>query len=298
MRFVKPPLIRRREGTELRLGLRTLYILPTRFGLLWLATAGLLYLVGLQMRSNGSLLLSFLLLGLMLLSMHLTHDNLQGLSLKCGDPEPSFAGQAVLYPLLIQSRDPKQRLELQFRGADPLVLQRLSAGQTAVDLPWPASERGWQTPGRLHIETTAPLGLFVCWSSWEPSRQQLIYPARRVGPVVVEHQDLQSDGLEEWQDVKPHRPGERLALVDWTSLAKGRRLQSKQFADPSEESLMLSPAAGLNREQALEHLAHCIWQMHQRGAIYGLRLAGQTLHPCDGVSHRDACLELLATARR
>ena len=57
MRFVKPPLMRRRPGLELRLGLRTLYILPTRFGLLWLATAGLLYLVGLQMRSNGSLLL-------------------------------------------------------------------------------------------------------------------------------------------------------------------------------------------------------------------------------------------------
>ena len=45
--------MRRRPGLELRLGLRTLYILPTRFGLLWLATAGLLYLVGLQMRSNG-----------------------------------------------------------------------------------------------------------------------------------------------------------------------------------------------------------------------------------------------------
>ena len=295
MRFVKPPLMRRRQGLELRLGLRTLYVLPTRFGLLWLATAGLLYLVGLQMRSNGSLLLSFLLLGLMLLSMHLTHDNLQGLHLRCCEPEPSFAGQAAPYPLLIQSRHAKQRLELQFRGADPLVLQRLPAGETAVDLPWPASERGWQTPGRLHIETTAPLGLFVCWSSWEPSRQQLIYPARRSGPVVVEHQDLQSDGLEEWQDVKPHRPGERLALVDWTSLAKGRRLQSKQFADPSEQSLMLAAAPGLNREQALEHLAYCIWQMHQRGAIYGLRLAGQTIPPFDGVQHRDACLALLAT---
>ena len=69
MRFVKPPLMRRRQGLELRLGPRTLYILPTRFGLLWLATAGLLYLVGLQMRSNGSLLLSFLLLGLMLLTL-------------------------------------------------------------------------------------------------------------------------------------------------------------------------------------------------------------------------------------
>ena len=71
MRFVRPPLIRRQSGTQLRLGLRNLFILPTRFGLLWLAAAGLLQLVAIQMRSNGTLLLSFLLLGLMLLAMHL-----------------------------------------------------------------------------------------------------------------------------------------------------------------------------------------------------------------------------------
>ena len=60
MRFVKPPLIRRQTGIQLRLGLRNLFILPTRFGLLWLAAAGLLQLVAIQMRSNGTLLLSFL----------------------------------------------------------------------------------------------------------------------------------------------------------------------------------------------------------------------------------------------
>ena len=58
MRFVRPPLIRRQTGIQLRLGLRNLFILPTRFGLFWLA-AGLLQLVAIQMRSNGTLLLSF-----------------------------------------------------------------------------------------------------------------------------------------------------------------------------------------------------------------------------------------------
>ena len=66
--------------------------------MLWLAAAGLLQLVAIQMRSNGTLLLSFLLLGLMLLAMHLTHDALNGLEMCCGQPSPGFAGQAVAYP--------------------------------------------------------------------------------------------------------------------------------------------------------------------------------------------------------
>ena len=60
---------------------------------------------------------------------------------------------------------------------------------------------------------------------------------------------------------------------------------------------MLAPASGLCGEQALEHLAHCIWQLHQRGATYGLRLAGRVVPPLEGLQHRDACLEMLATTQ-
>ena len=54
MRFVEPPLIRRQSGVQLRLGLRNLYIVPTRFGLLWLAAAALLQVVAMQLSSNGT----------------------------------------------------------------------------------------------------------------------------------------------------------------------------------------------------------------------------------------------------
>ena len=54
-------------SAEHRLGLRTLFIVPSRFGILWLGAALLLLLVGIQTSSNSSLLLGFLLLGLMLL---------------------------------------------------------------------------------------------------------------------------------------------------------------------------------------------------------------------------------------
>ena len=99
MDFVRP-----QQGERLRLGLRNLYIVPTRFGWFWLAGLLLLQLVGIQLQSNGPLLLSFLMLGLFLLALHLTHFNLQGLELSVGEPQPGFAGTPLAYPLRLRCR--------------------------------------------------------------------------------------------------------------------------------------------------------------------------------------------------
>ena len=86
-------------SAELTLGLRNLYIIPSRFGALWLGSAALLLLVAIQTTSNSSLLLAFVMLALMLLAMFLTHDTLQGLRLRCGEPSPTFAAESATTPL-------------------------------------------------------------------------------------------------------------------------------------------------------------------------------------------------------
>ena len=47
---------------------------------------------------------------------------------------------------------------------------------------------------------------------------------------------------------------------------------------------------------AREHLADRIWRLHHSEACYGLKIQAISLAPSKGVSHRDACLEALATA--
>jgi hypothetical protein len=153
-------------GEALRLHLRNLYILPTRFGGLWLAGAALLQVVGIQTQRNGPLLLSFLLLALLLLAMHLTHANLQGLELRCATPAPGFADAALAYPLLLHSDSWREGIELRLADGPPSPPLRLRAGVNPLLLEWHCRRRGFQTPGALLIRSTAPLGLFVCWSRW------------------------------------------------------------------------------------------------------------------------------------
>ena len=268
-------LIKPHRGERLRLGLRSLYILPTRFGLLWLAGGGLLLLVAIQSQRNGPLLLSFLMLGLWLLALHLTQFNLQGLELEALAPSGGFAGEMVAYPLL--------------------------------SVPWRAGRRGLQTPGRLRLQTTAPLGLFVCWTLWEPPRPQPIYPARRPGPVAETPWPASSDtaatsasqlaaGSDDWDDLRPHRPQDGLARLAWKSLAQGRGRQTKTFADATPAVGLLTPAPGLPPERALEHLSAEIWRRSKAGEAYGLALGGMQLAPSTGPEHRDRCLLALALA--
>ena len=294
-RTAKPFFKPSRPCAELTLGHRSLHIIPSRFGALWIAAVGLLLLVAIQTGSNSTLLLAFVMLGLMLLAMHLTHDTLQGLTLRCDEPAPTFAGEPADYPLQLESSSARPCCSLRVQGHAIAVCDRLTPGTTLLSLPWLAESRGWQLPPPVQIETIAPLGLFICWGRWQPEQPQLIWPRRQQGPVAQLQPPRVRDGLEEWQDLRPVRDGERPALVDWASAARGRPLQAKVFNDPEEPEVILAPASGVPLETAREHLAERIWRLHHSGACYGLQIRTISLAPSKGVRHRDACLEALAT---
>ena len=205
-------------STEWQLGLRTIYILPSRLGVLWLASAALLMLVAIQTGSNSTLLLAFLLLGVMALATVLTHDNLHGVTLRCTAPAPGFAQEPQLYPVLLVCPTPRQQLQLRFEGQPPAGVVCCPAGERRVELRWTPDRRGRQRPPRLWLYSVAPLGLFICWTRWRPAVPQLIWPARRPGPVQTSDPRPLQSGLEEWQDLRPCAAA--IVRLWWTGLVQ------------------------------------------------------------------------------
>lgn len=309
MRFVDLTRLGRvHHGPTLRLGLRNLYILPTGFGGLWLAGAALLQVVGIQTQRNGPLLLSFLLLALMLLALHLTHFNLQGLELGCAEVPPGFADAPLPYPVQLHSHCRRDAVHLKLQQGEAATPQRLEAGLTTVVLSWPCQRRGLQQPGPLLIHTTAPLGLFLCWSRWQPTAPQVVIPARRPGPVgqanaaITQRLDRDGasgsrEGSEHWHDLRPHRPQDSQGRLAWKALAQGRGRLSKVFRDAEGTPSLLSPAPGIPHERALEHLSAAVWQLSERGERFGLELGEHTIPVGQGRDHRDRCLLALALCR-
>jgi len=294
------------QGERLRLGLRNLYILPSRFGVLWLAGIVLLQVVAIQLESNSPLLLSFLMLGLFLLTLHLTHLNLQGVELRCGRPAPGFVGEPLAYPLRLRCRSRCEGLRLRLESGEADGPCSLAPGDHLLTLPWRSPARGAQRPGRLGLRTSAPLGLFVCWSRWEPPATQLVIPAPLPGPVgsmaaatateraVAASAQLEREGGDSWHDLRPHRPEDGSARLAWKLLAQGRGAHSKCFGQENPQPPLLTPAPGVPLERALRHLSAAILRLHGEGATYGLVLAGTTIPPAEGPQQRDRCLEALA----
>jgi uncharacterized protein (DUF58 family) len=245
------------------------------------------------------------MLGLFLLTLHLTHFNLQGLELASGDPPPGFAGAPLAYPLELRSRGRCEGLQLHFEAEPAAPACGLNPGPHALTAPWSPRRRGLQPPGCLRVQTTAPLGLFVCWSRWRPSVPQLIYPARRPGPVQLLAESgppagglalerRPREGSEEWHDLRPHRPEDSPSRLAWSLVAQGRGSFSKRFVSPADSAPLLAPDPSLPLEQALEHLSERIWRLHGQGSSYGLALGAERIPPGSGSAHRDRCLTALA----
>jgi uncharacterized protein (DUF58 family) len=266
---------------------------------------GLLQVVAIQLQSNGPLLLSFLMLGLFLLALHLTHANLQGLELRCAEPPAAFVGEAAPYPLEIRCPERCDGLRLRFGAGEADGPRSLGPGRHRLVVNWSPERRGRQLPGRLVLSTTAPLGLFVCWSRWEPPQPQLILPAPLRGPVgrlvAAERPEAMAAGPPEgadggslWQDLRPHRPEDGPGRLAWKLLAQGRGAHAKCFGDPQAQAVLLTAAAGIPQELALGHLCEAILRLHAEGASYGLTLGEWRIEAGHGLSHRDRCLEMLA----
>ena len=303
MDFVRP-----QQGDQLRLGLRNLYIVPTRFGWFWLAGLLLLQVVGIQLQSNGPLLLSFLMLGLFLLALHLTHFNLQGLELMVGEPRPGFAGTVLAYPLRLRCRSRCEGLRLGFDAAPVVAPRGLDRGDHVLSVPWRPQARGLQLPGRLRLQTTAPLGLFVCWARWQPSVPQLVWPAPVAGPVrqlqvarprqaLLQASGERQEGSEEWRDLQPHRPEDGASRLAWKLLAQGRGRYAKRFADPAHQEPLLALDPSVPFERGLEHLSERVCRLHARGQAYGLELGEQRIPTGRGPAQRERALAALATCR-
>ncbi|MEB3335310.1 MAG: DUF58 domain-containing protein, partial [Cyanobacteriota bacterium] len=221
-----------------------------------------------------------------------------------------FAEETVSYPLRLRCAALCEGLHVRWMrdgASDPLVLEVLRPGEHLIEIPWRPASRGWQCPGRLRLMSTAPLGLFICWTVWEPSVPQPIVPARKPGPVR-ERMELHFSGVErggadrpgasgdKWHDLRPRRPQDSPSRLAWKLMAQGRGALVKRFTHEAPGTLVVALDPSRPREEALQHLSERLCQLHRQGIPFGLLWNGQVVGPDEGLAHRDRCLMLLAEA--
>jgi uncharacterized protein (DUF58 family) len=292
-----------------------IYILPTKGGWAFGVTLLAMLVSAINYQLNLGYVLTFLLAGSGLVSIHLTHGTLRGLTLRLRPSAPVFAGEAARLEVVMSNSGGARhgiglRLQDQRTGQQDAWCDVPALGQATANLSIVPATRGWHAVPTLVVETLFPFGLFRAWTHWRPAGQVLAYPkpelptphlpptqsAPGAMAPVRRGQGGELDGVRAW------RRGDGLRQVVWKKAARSGQLVSRDTAAEHSRELWLDWQAthGAGRagpDARLSRLAAWALAAEHQGLSYGLRLPGQQLKPDRGDAHQRRLLRELALWR-
>jgi uncharacterized protein (DUF58 family) len=309
-----------RDAGDVVLGLRRVYILPTRAGLGFAALLVALLVGSINYNLGLGFGLTFVAGACAIVDMVGTARNLAGLRLRAGRATSVFAGEEAPFDLLLvnPTRRARYAVRVDLEGmAAPRHALDLDAGAgTTLTLHAASSRRGWLRAPRVRLTTTFPLGLFRAWGYWQPDSRALVYPfpEHDAPPLPVSGQaGLEGDsparpvpgGGDDFAGVRSYQPGDRLRHLAWRRIARldpalGGQLVTKHFEGGVHEELVLDFDAlppGLGVEGCLARMTRWVLEAEGRTLPYAFRLRGQhDVHYAAalGPAHQAACLAALA----
>jgi uncharacterized protein (DUF58 family) len=299
---------------EVTLNRKNIFIVPTRNGLLFIFTSGLVFIAAINYAVSLAFALAFLMVSIFILSIFHSFTNLNQLTLSSRSTQDVFCGEEACFRVQL-SRSPKRRhesLEINFpnSAAHPTSNSTtsytdLTARDTVeVGVFTIASKRGEFEAPRLRVLTRFPLGLCRAWSVVDLSLHCLVYP--RPVPFSMNQLDsgtsggiesaIKREGSEDFYGLRDYVPGDSLRQVAWKSVARGQNMQIKQFVDYVDNKIWLDwdMFYGFNLEERLSRLCYCVIQLSKAGNVFGMRIPGSEYPPAIGPDHRKKLLRALA----
>jgi len=300
------------------LGQRNIYILPTRAGFTFALTLVVMLLAAINYQLNLGYALTFALAGAGIVSMHLTHGTLRGLTLHLRPPASVFAGEAALLEVVLTNPGrTRYGLGLRFESGAVAAPGRTgpergvawcdvsAGGQQTTHLALVPATRGWHAVPTLVVETVFPFGLFRAWTVWRPAARVLAWPRPEDGapplptsasvPGPESSQRRAEDGGE-FDGVRPWRRGDSMRQVVWKKVARSNELVSRETAGSGRREVWLdwNDTALNGTEPRLARLAAWVLAADRAALPYGVRLPGHDLAPAAGATQRVAALDTLA----
>lgn len=285
---------------------RRIYILPSRFGLVY-GVALLALLIGsLNYNNNAAILFSLLLAATALASAVVAVQFLAGLQVDSFEADEAFAGEAQPCRLRIAATGGEVRGELALRLADKhrVLAQPEADGRAVLAWSWPSQRRGRRSLGRIRLSTTYPLGLFHAWCVLQPEVEAIVYPAPEsppaplpMAPVADGSSNRPRAGSEEWHALREFRRGDSLREIAWKTSARHDRWLVHEMHEGSTAQVLhfsLDQVAQLERERGLARLCRWVLTAEALQRPYGLDLGERRLGPDRGPHQRRRALTALA----
>ena len=289
---------------------RQIYILPTRWGLLY----GVMLLALLIGSINYSLSLgyfiTFLLTSLGNIAMLHTWRNIVHLQIEVIHAKPVFAGDTAYVSVkLIETKNRERYAVAAHFVNNAAHIQDVPASSTCIaDLALETQKRGYLPIPRITFYTEFPLSLFNAWAVVENPFQVLVYakpsessenmPTINVvntNAIKQTHNRLAA-GDDEFSGHRRYQVGDAKSQVDWKASTRGNGIVTKQFSTAAKSALWLDwdQTQGLAFELRVSQLTRWVIDAHKSQQNYGLKLPTINLVQNNTQAHYHQALTALA----
>jgi uncharacterized protein (DUF58 family) len=288
------------------IGPKKIYILPTRFGLMFGALIIAMLLGSINYANNLGYLLTFFLASIGILAMNQTWYNLLNLDIAFLPVKPVYAGQHFELDVHINNYHNRARgaIQLYSKSGKDVISHDINADSSVLFTPsFSASKRGWFSVNDLVLSTQYPFGLFRAWVYLKTDIRVLVYPkpaskwdVPRTAVYTLSAQGNKGIGSDDFVSHRNYRHTDSPKQIDWKIFAREKGLMTKQFGGDRNEQLWLSldllPDVPL--EISLSMLTRAIIDADNENVEYGLKLPKQVLPLGQGIQHKADCLRALA----
>ncbi|ELA09628.1 hypothetical protein MOMA_04460 [Moraxella macacae 0408225] len=316
-----------------KLNMHNVYIFLSKEGIMYAILLLVTFVAGTNYANNLVLGLCFLLIGLLVITIHYTFAHLAGLQIQLVDVANATEGEWVQIRLQVSgnSRQPHRQIRFSFGAqvydlTQPLqnpvqsvnqtpnqtLSQTLIVNQIAqpqiISLYVAADKRGRFDLPKLTVSTVYPLGILRAWSYVFLDGYAWIYPRALPYDVKAKQFVLSTDeniaslqtraGQEDFDQLDNYVTGESLARISWAHLAKGQGLLSKRFVDNVGQQQVLDyyQMPSTTHEDKLRQLRYGVDRLSQQQIAFRLILPNDDGIMGQGLAFQQDSLLRLAKA--
>lgn len=289
-----------------------IYIIPTGYGIAFLALVGVLVLTAATYNNNLIFILTFLLFAAFSVGMVQTHNNLKGVRLDYLNTQEGFEGQDIVLLFRLSQKRARTKQGLRLRTASKILPsvrhepQRLASHERTKTTSLEVRPKTWgvHPVPEVILETFFPFGIFRAWKVFRPEGQVIVYPRPEGHAVLAQLSTGQADSdfgggrspEGDFGELKDYRDGEPHNQIAWKHYARTQNLYSKVHWGEQRRHFVI-PWLGQQDDSQLRQMSRWIQLAVDENATFEMETPDTKFESGEGIEHARHCWRALARVR-